>query len=75
MWYLLINYYEYKSDDLRKIQKQLCLTLTVSKLMIGSLYGQYLLAGWKCVENCLNIPAQLQVMVSSFREHLPLISM
>ena len=30
MWYLLINYYEYKSDDLRKIQKQLCLTLTVS---------------------------------------------
>ena len=43
--------------------------------MIGSLYGQYLLAGGKCVENFLNIPAQLQVMVSSCREQLPLISM
>ena len=57
---------------------QICLlTLKVSNL-VDSHYGHNLLGMEKMSYNCLNnsyLLIQLQVMVSSFREHHPIISL
>ena len=67
--YLMINNTHYMKAII-----QLCLTLMVSKLMVDSHYVQYFTGNGRNMFKIVSIfwLIQLQVMVSSLREHQPL---